>query len=142
MEGKVILYGSPVCGMVPGVRSSLERAGVTYEYVDIAQDPEARRRVREINHGYETVPTLVFPDGGTLTEPSSGELQARLRALGYAAEPLARIAPVQRMLSSPIVSLLGLAVLAAGFVRGAGWLMAIGAVILGLGLLGSWFWRR
>ena len=142
MEEKIILYGSPVCGMVPAVRASLERVGVAYEYVDISLDPEARQHVREINGGHETVPTLVFLDGSTLTEPSNSELQAKLRALGYAAGPPASMAPLQRMLASPIVSLLGLAVLVVGLVLGTGWLVAIGAVVLGLGLFSSWLWRR
>jgi mycoredoxin len=142
MEAKIILYGSPVCGMVPAVRASLERVGVAYEYVDISLDPEARRRVREINGGHETVPTLVFLDGSTLTEPSNSELQARLRALGYAAAAPKPVAPVQRILASPITSLLGLAALIVGLVLGTGWLVAIGALVLGLGLLSSWLWRR
>lgn len=33
--------------------------------------------------GNESVPTLLFPDGSTLTEPSVGELKAKLESLGY-----------------------------------------------------------
>lgn len=142
MEEKIILYGSPVCGMVPAVRASLERVGVVYEYVDISLDPEARRRVREINGGHETVPTLVFLDGSTLTEPSNIELQAKLRALGYTAEASKPLAQVQRIVASPMISLLGLAVLIVGLVLGTGWLVAIGVLMLGLGLSGGWLWRR
>ena len=34
-------------------------------------------------NGYESVPTLVFPDGSTLTEPTNGGLQAKLGEMGY-----------------------------------------------------------
>jgi hypothetical protein len=44
---------------------------------------EARERVKTINHGYESVPTLIFPDGSTLTEPSAGELRRKLQGMGY-----------------------------------------------------------
>lgn len=80
---KLIVYGAPRCPGVPPVKAMLERVGVDYEYVNILRDPEARERVREINQGYESVPTLLFADGSTLTEPSAGELQKKLKALGY-----------------------------------------------------------
>lgn len=91
MSRKIILYGHPVCAMVYPVRGMLTRSGVEFEYVDIHQDAEGRARVREINRGYESVPTLVFPDGGTLTEPSSGEINAKLQSLGYDVPLSARI---------------------------------------------------
>lgn len=61
----------------------LDEAHVDYEYVDIYTDPAAREWVREVNRGYESVPTLVFPDGSTLTEPSRRQLRAKLKSLGY-----------------------------------------------------------
>lgn len=61
----------------------LERVGAEYEYINIYQDVMARERVREINQGYESVPTLEFADGSTLTEPSTGELRKKLQSLGY-----------------------------------------------------------
>jgi len=84
MSEKLIVYGTPVCPMVPPVRGLLSAAQVEYVYVDISQDNAARERVREINAGNESVPTLEFPDGSTLTEPSTSELTARLKTLGYA----------------------------------------------------------
>jgi mycoredoxin len=63
------------------VRAALDELGVAYSYVDIHLVAYARLRVREINHGCESVPTLVFPDGSTLTEPSVPGLQQRLALL-------------------------------------------------------------
>lgn len=60
------------------MRAALDELGIAYSYVDIHLDANARLRVRRINHGCESVPTLVFPDGSTLTEPSVPELQQRL----------------------------------------------------------------
>jgi mycoredoxin len=64
----------------------LDEAHIEYEYVNIYADEAARKRVRQINRGCESVPTLVFPDGSTLTEPSRYELQTRLRGMGYPVE--------------------------------------------------------
>ena len=82
-EGTITVYGHPACPMLPPVLGMLKRSKVRFEYVNIHRDTRARQRVREINDGYESVPTLVFPDGSTLTEPASGELKRKLEALGY-----------------------------------------------------------
>jgi len=67
----------------------LGQSKVTYVYINIRQDPVAAAHVRAINNGNESVPTLVFPDGSTLTEPSVGALKKKLEALGYQVSPLA-----------------------------------------------------
>lgn len=69
--------------MVRPARMLLENSGAAYEYIDIYQDDDARAQVRAINHGNESVPTVVFPDGSTLTEPSNKLLIAKLAMLGY-----------------------------------------------------------
>lgn len=79
----IILYGHATCPQVPAVRATLKGAGAPYRYVDIRQDEAGREHVRAINGGNESVPTLAFPDGSTLTEPGLGDLQRRLDALGY-----------------------------------------------------------
>ena len=77
------LYGTPTCPGMPPVRAMLEQVGVEYEYLDISRNEAARQRLREINQGYESVPTLEFEDGTSLTEPSAGELSKKLKAMGY-----------------------------------------------------------
>ena len=83
MSEKIILYGSPVCPDVAPVRGVLRRAQAPFEYVDIFEDSAANARVRAINKGNASVPTLVFSDGATLTEPSRAELESKLESLGY-----------------------------------------------------------
>jgi mycoredoxin len=78
----ILVYGHEGCPMVVPVRIILNRANVLYEYINIHKDADAAARVRAINNGNESVPTLVFEDGSTLTEPSAAELSARLKALG------------------------------------------------------------
>lgn len=82
-DQKIIMYGRPMCPMVPPVEAILNSAEARFEYIDIYQDDAARNHVREINKGNESVPTLVFPDGSTLTEPRPADLQRKLVALGY-----------------------------------------------------------
>lgn len=77
------MYAHPACPMVPSVKAILNGANVDYEYINIHEDTTGREFVREVNHGYESVPTLLFPDGSTLTEPSTGELKSKLDEIGY-----------------------------------------------------------
>lgn len=88
---KIILYGHPTCPMLPPVMGMLKESKVDYTYINIHQDEVGRERVREINNGYESVPTLVFPDGSTLTEPSANVLRNKLQGMGYKVSILALI---------------------------------------------------
>lgn len=82
-DGKIVLYAHPTCPSVPPVVTALKQGGAPFQYVNIHQDAAAAARVRQINRGYESVPTLVFLDGSTLTEPNPQQLVAKLTALGY-----------------------------------------------------------
>jgi mycoredoxin len=83
MTKPVILYAHRTCPDVPPVMAVLRLTKVPFTYVDIRQDEAAAARVREINHGNESVPTLLFPDGTTLTEPTMPQLQSKLGEMGY-----------------------------------------------------------
>ena len=91
MTKSITVYGHPTCPGVGPVRAMLGQSKVEYVYVNIRQDHDAAAIVRAINNGNESVPTLVFPDGSTLTEPSVGELKQKLESLGYRVSPLAWI---------------------------------------------------
>ena len=83
MPDTIMVYGHPNCPSLGPVKGLLTQSKVKFEYIDIHQDRVAAARVREINNGNESVPTLVFPDGSTLTEPTVGELKSKLETLGY-----------------------------------------------------------
>jgi mycoredoxin len=83
MESEVMVFGHALCPGVAPVRGLLARSNVPHVYLDIRKDASAAERVRAINEGNESVPTLIFPDGSSLTEPSVGELKAKLEVLGY-----------------------------------------------------------
>lgn len=82
-QQKIILYGHPNSGMVRPVRETLHAARAPYQYVNIYQSEEGMKRVAKINCGNLSVPTLVFPDRSTLTEPSIPELRSKLEEYGY-----------------------------------------------------------
>ena len=132
MSDEIVMYGSPTCPMVPPVRGMLRRAQAPFQYVDISRDGEGRARVLEINNGYASVPTLEFPDGSTLTEPSTEALNRKLKKLGYQVPPPTMW---QSLTENPFYSLLGTAALLFGLIDGNGVFIAIGVGILLLLLL-------
>jgi mycoredoxin len=56
----------------------LDREGVGYDVVDIEDEPDAADYVMSVNGGNQTVPTVVFPDGSALTNPSLSQVKERL----------------------------------------------------------------
>ncbi|OGO75517.1 MAG: hypothetical protein A3K41_06465, partial [Chloroflexi bacterium RIFOXYD12_FULL_57_15] len=51
---------------------------IQYEEVDIDLTPEAVTIVKQLNHGMRSVPTIVFPGGSILVEPSTDQLAEKL----------------------------------------------------------------
>jgi mycoredoxin len=59
----------------------MDREGITYDVVDIEQQPEAAEIVERVNGGNQTVPTLVYADGSAQTNPSLAQVKDKLAAL-------------------------------------------------------------
>ena len=78
MAAQFTMYSTPWCGYCHRLKSQLDRAGIEFEVVDIEQQPEAANVVERVNSGNQTVPTLVFPDGTALTNPSLAQVRAQL----------------------------------------------------------------
>ncbi len=78
MTGSLTMYSTPWCGYCHRLGSQLRRAGIGFDVVDIEQDPASASVVARVNDGNLTVPTLVFPDGTALTNPSVARVQQQL----------------------------------------------------------------
>jgi len=76
----VTMYSTPWCGYCHRLKSQMDREGIRYEVVDIEAHPEAAEIVMSVNGGNQTVPTLVFPDGSALTNPSVAQVKEKLVA--------------------------------------------------------------
>jgi glutaredoxin-like protein len=77
-QGKIIMYGTTWCYDTRRARTILEQNNIAYVWVDIDTDMEGRKYVESVNRGYRSVPTIVFPDGSILVEPSNMELNRKL----------------------------------------------------------------
>ena len=79
MADTIIMYGTTWCPDCSRAKRVLESNDVPYEWINIEQDAAARTRVQEINGGYMSVPTILFPDGSVLVEPGNKELETKLK---------------------------------------------------------------
>ena len=79
--GTFTMYSTPWCGYCHRLKSQLDREGMSFEVVDIEQHPEAAELVEAVNHGNQTVPTLVYSDGSAQTNPSLKQVQEKLASL-------------------------------------------------------------
>ena len=70
------------CSDCTRAQQLLDERGIAYDCIDIDTDAGGAAYVRSVNNGYHSVPTLVFPDGSILVEPSDGQLSDRLQQLG------------------------------------------------------------
>ena len=75
------MYSTPWCGYCHRLKSQLDREGIDFDVVDIEQQPEAALIVEAVNHGNQTVPTLVYSDGTAQTNPSLAQVKEKLAAL-------------------------------------------------------------
>lgn len=75
---QLAVYGTGWCPDVRRSRALLDAAGITYDYVDVEEDRAATKLVRRLQHGARRIPTLVWPDGTFLVEPTDDELRSRL----------------------------------------------------------------
>jgi glutaredoxin-like protein len=75
---KIIVYGTTWCYESRRARRLMDEHQIVYQWVDIDEDAEGRKYVESVNHGNRSVPTILFPDGSILVEPSTKELSSKL----------------------------------------------------------------
>ena len=81
MSQRVPMYATSWCGFCRRLKSQLAREGIEVADIDIERDPAAADYVMSVNGGMQTVPTIVFRDGTSLTNPSAAQVRKRLAAL-------------------------------------------------------------
>ncbi|HEV2426851.1 MAG TPA: FAD-dependent oxidoreductase [Acidimicrobiales bacterium] len=70
----IVVYGATWCPDCRRAKSFLTTHRVPFTWVDLETHPEATAVVEERNGGKRIIPTIVFPDGSHLAEPTNEEL--------------------------------------------------------------------
>jgi mycoredoxin len=75
---QVTMYTTTWCGYCVRLKRLMALEGIQFAEVDIEVDARAADLVMAANGGNRTVPTLLFPDGVALTNPSIEQVKAQL----------------------------------------------------------------
>ena len=77
-EDLILLYTSSTCPHSFMVEKFMQTHQITTEIRNISLDLAWREEVMALNNGFASVPTLIFPDGTKMTEPSLSALRHKL----------------------------------------------------------------
>ncbi|MGJ3509206.1 mycoredoxin [Enemella sp. A6] len=75
------LYVTSWCPYCASLTESLAERGVVWREVDVDRDRQAAEKVKKINGGNRVVPTVEFPDGTTMTNPTGAQVVSKLNQL-------------------------------------------------------------
>ena len=78
MTTKLKVIGASWCPDCKRAKTFLGQHRIEFDWVDMESDPSAQEEVERINDGKRIIPTIIFPDGSILTEPSNDELAEKL----------------------------------------------------------------
>lgn len=77
-NSEIIMYSTSWCPDCHRAKRVFRRLETAYVDIDIDKHPEAVAAVLAANDGKKSVPTIIFPDGSVLVEPSNRVLEAKL----------------------------------------------------------------
>ena len=75
---KILVYGADWCNDCVRAKRLLDRYEVPYSWIDVDDDEKARDYVKRVNNGMRIIPTILFPDGDILVEPTDSELAMKI----------------------------------------------------------------
>ncbi|MEW5830287.1 MAG: glutaredoxin domain-containing protein [Chloroflexota bacterium] len=74
---RIVVYSVDWCPDCRRARFFFKRKEISVLEINVDQDKQAAEFVKQVNHGNRSVPTIIFPDGTKLVEPSEAELNAK-----------------------------------------------------------------
>ena len=76
---KIIMFSTQYCPDCSRAKAFFDSNNIEYDRVFLEGNPEATEFVMKMNNGFRSVPTIVFPDGSVLVEPSWQELKEKTK---------------------------------------------------------------
>jgi mycoredoxin len=77
----ILMYGATWCRDCRRVKQFFDTRGIDYHWIDLEKVPQAVEVVLKHNNGMQSIPTILFPDGTVLVEPSNQELAVKVEEL-------------------------------------------------------------
>ncbi|MCI0551216.1 MAG: NrdH-redoxin [Anaerolineae bacterium] len=75
---QIVMYTTTYCVDCSRAKAFFEANDIPYLRVELEGNSEATDFVMKINDGFQSVPTIIFPDGSILVEPNWEELKAKI----------------------------------------------------------------
>ncbi|MCC9068474.1 NrdH-redoxin [Arthrobacter cryoconiti] len=72
------MFSTVWCGYCKRLKKQLEAKGISYTEINIEDTPGTAVLVENLNGGNQTVPTVIYPDGSSATNPSLKDVMAKL----------------------------------------------------------------
>ena len=76
--GSITMFSTSWCGYCARLKQQLGKQGIGFTEVNIEEVAGTAEIVESVNGGNQTVPTVIFPDGSTATNPSLADVKAKL----------------------------------------------------------------
>lgn len=76
--GTITMFTTTWCGYCSRLKTQLDRVGVAYREINVEEVDGTSELVMSLNGGNRTVPTILYPDGSSATNPSLAQVQAKL----------------------------------------------------------------
>ena len=75
------MYSTPWCGYCKRLKNQLAELDINFEEINIEEFPDGAQIIEKINNGNQVVPTLVFSDGTSMTNPSARAVVEKVNLL-------------------------------------------------------------
>jgi len=82
IESQITIYSTSWCPDCIRAKAVMKRLKVKFKEIDVDKDKAGYQIVLDHNGGKRVVPTILFPDGSVLVEPSNRALSEKLVELG------------------------------------------------------------
>ena len=76
-----VMFSTDWCWYCKRLKSQLGEVGITFREINVEQEPDSADFVEQVNGGNRVVPTLLFSDGTSLTNPSVIAVKEKLASL-------------------------------------------------------------
>ena len=83
-SAEIRMYSTSWCPDCVRAKMMFKRMKVAFTEIDVDKSKEGLEIVKKHNNGVRVVPTIFFPDGSVLVEPSNKELKAKILTLDMA----------------------------------------------------------
>jgi thioredoxin reductase (NADPH) len=86
MSDNILVYGATWCPDCKRSKAFLSEQRIPFTFIDLEEHPEASAIVESHNGGKHIIPTIVFPDGSVLSEPTNEALAEKIGLARESAE--------------------------------------------------------